>query len=1075
MFLRRIVGLILCLGAFARLCAFGVEYQRTNVLESVSEVSIRAAILGAQTSAIPTKIVATQSVTISLSAPLILNATVWLDLPGTTFTGGGGSGGLLITTNGQVRLSGIIVSNIIAATNAPVWNSGNLLIENCTFEGNSSTRGKGGGLHNLGDLTIRSSRISRNTSQGSLTFWGEWIADRDINGSGGGIRQDSGSLLIIDTLIESNKTSIGYLASRIPGDGAIYGGALGSGIFMSGGTATLLRASIADNYSDHGERGSGRGGGIFIMGGQLFATNCTILRNRVAGAPGRWHLSGSSIGGQNADGGGIYIAGGTIRLAQCTLAENSSVGGAGLLDIPSPGVGYGGGISAVSGSLELLGSIVIGNQGQIGKDIHGQFIDLGKNVLGGINEDAALFNSSEVIMAPAIKLPGQGWYYRLPIASPARDIIESPAVDDILRQLRPVGDIGDAGSFEDSAVTPTIVSQIPERIILTPGSREVLTVIAIGTRRLTHELLRGENVIHSHTNLIFTFSGSEAAGFYRVRVTNAFGTVESAPFEVLYNDRLTFVEQPQSMKVAPGRRASFRVLITGESPMSFQWLKDGILIPGGTNRFLQISNVMAADLGAYTVRIRNPFEEVQSQSASLDFWPLLSVTNTNNSGPGSLRWAIEQANLTPDADLRTIVISDSGTISLQTELVVRSHLEIRNNNSLTLSGGGMNRIIRIETNASARLHNLMLMNGTAPNRERGGAIWNGGNLEMSGCTLVGNTAASGGAIYNAGDAVAHGCLFSGNTGIGEDGQNGNGPGGGGGGLGGAIFSAGGTVLISRSSLTGNFAQGGLGGVYIRYGPLGRGGNATPGETNNISIGEGGGGGFRVFTTDPGRPPRSYWQHKSGHSAGFGGGGGGAYGGNVCAINCDYFQYGPGSAAGFGGGNAGNAPGGGGGAGLGGALFIQNGTVQIVGSRILGNHSKGGTGLTNGFGIAGGIFVYGGTVTVANSIVSQNRGDLSSDFHGNIVSAGGNILSTSPQTSHPSDRIGLRFLIITPSKDGFDLLWPTNFHDAVLERTTGTGDFSWIADSTVPAIEAPFYKISRKPSNAIELFRLRTPQ
>jgi len=127
------------------------------------------------------------------------------------------------------------------------------------------------------------------------------------------------------------------------------------------------------------------------------------------------------------------------------------------------------------------------------------------------------------------------------------------------------------------------------------------------------------------------------------------------------------------------------------------------------------------------------------------------VTNTADSGPGSLRQAVLDANGSGGAD--QIDITVAGAITLTTgELVISESVTINGPGarSLAISGNDASRIFRLD-NAQAKdvvISGLTLTDGGASGN--GGAILNqGGNLTLRAMRIVNNTATGeGGAIYN---------------------------------------------------------------------------------------------------------------------------------------------------------------------------------------------------------------------------------------------------------------------------------------------------------------------------------------
>ena len=276
----------------------------------------------------------------------------------------------------------------------------------------------------------------------------------------------------------------------------------------------------------------------------------------------------------------------------------------------------------------------------------------------------------------------------------------------------------------------------------------------------------------------------------------------------------------------------------------------------------------------------------------------------------------------------------------------------------------------------------------------GGAIYqNGGGLTLVNSTFQGNFA------------------FGGNSGAGKGGGggglSGNGAppglengGGGGGSLGNgghppsnSFFGGGGGGTVTNGGVPdAGFRCGGTGGSYgdnghagsCQGGGGGGGGGATfgcipgmcqsPGEGGTGNYGGGGGGGGRY--SDNGSAG------SNGGNGGFGGGGG-ASGGTGDITTSD------GGNGGFGGGGgadpgSGDNPGtggpfggkantttGGGGAGLGGAIFNDSGTLSVLNCTFFGNSAYGGAGFDNGDGQGNAIFSRNGTTNLTHITVSDS--------------------------------------------------------------------------------------------------------
>ena len=324
-----------------------------------------------------------------------------------------------------------------------------------------------------------------------------------------------------------------------------------------------------------------------------------------------------------------------------------------------------------------------------------------------------------------------------------------------------------------------------------------------------------------------------------------------------------------------------------------------------------------------------------------------TVTITGDSGPGSLRQAILDANATLGDD--TIVFTTNGTIALRSPLpLVTDNTSIvgPGTNHLTISGNNAVQVFCFNAGTSNALSGLTIANGLATGYANGAAIANAGYLTVSNCSLVNNTNLYGwgGAIYNSGALAMLGSTLTANQAIGETGSartRDTAAGGGAAGMGGGVFNMSGTVLIEGCDFTGNAVTGGDGGspAFPNPGGTGRGGGVYGGGWCGASGGFGSGGGGAQANTCPGG------------NGGFGGGGGGGYG-----------QAEPGGIGGFGGG--------GGGAGMGGAVFINEGSATIKGSSFQNNQATGCQG--GGWGMGGGIFVNTGSVVVVNCSFVGNQ-------------------------------------------------------------------------------------------------------
>lgn len=124
---------------------------------------------------------------------------------------------------------------------------------------------------------------------------------------------------------------------------------------------------------------------------------------------------------------------------------------------------------------------------------------------------------------------------------------------------------------------------------------------------------------YSYTTPPTTLSDSGTAFVVRfvrpdglVAYRSALLTVTAAPIAP------AITAQPASVSVTPGRPASFLVAAIGTARMSYQWRRNGMVIPGATGEGYSIAATTLADSGAtFTVTMTNALGSITSNAATL--------------------------------------------------------------------------------------------------------------------------------------------------------------------------------------------------------------------------------------------------------------------------------------------------------------------------------------------------------------------------------------------------------------------------------------------------------------------------
>jgi len=202
-------------------------------------------------------------------------------------------------------------------------------------------------------------------------------------------------------------------------------------------------------------------------------------------------------------------------------------------------------------------------------------------------------------------------------------------------------------------------------------------------------------------------------------------------------------------------------------------------------------------------------------SCSANLAVLRTVTSLNDSGVGSLRQAITDAN---PGDF--INFGVTGVITIAGELLINKDINIEGPgvNSLTVQRdvtAGSFRIFNIN-GATALISGLTIKGGSISGK--GGGIYNQSlsHLTLTNCAIINNTAASvmsvdgGGGIYNAGTLTMSDCTISDNEALFTSGSGVSSNGGG-------VRNYQGVMTITNSTISNNFANSGYGGGIYNTG------------------------------------------------------------------------------------------------------------------------------------------------------------------------------------------------------------------------------------------------------------------
>jgi polygalacturonase len=262
-----------------------------------------------------------------------------------------------------------------------------------------------------------------------------------------------------------------------------------------------------------------------------------------------------------------------------------------------------------------------------------------------------------------------------------------------------------AGQLAVLPAPPSITTQ-PQGLTVIPGKFATFNVVASGSPPLNYQWYFNTNTILSGaTGATLTLTNVQPAnaGIYSVVVSNNEGSVTSSNAVLTVNTNPAapvFILQPASLHVYAGDNVSFTATAVGTQPISYQWNKASVPIPGATLTTLSLTNVQPADAGAYSLVASNSVGSTASSNAVLAVTlrspPLLPNIPTNQykvtdygavgDGVTNNAAAIQSTiNAAAAAGGGTVLIPAVGTLSTY----LSGPITLSNNMNLEIDSGAM--------------------------------------------------------------------------------------------------------------------------------------------------------------------------------------------------------------------------------------------------------------------------------------------------------------------------------------------------------------------------------------------------
>ena len=148
--------------------------------------------------------------------------------------------------------------------------------------------------------------------------------------------------------------------------------------------------------------------------------------------------------------------------------------------------------------------------------------------------------------------------------------------------------------------SPEISTQ-PANQTVTAGQPATFMVAVIGTAPFTYQWQRNGVLISGATSSSYTSpptTATDSGSSFAVVVTNSLGSATSNVSTLTVNLPPNITSQPVSQTVNAGQTATFTVVATGTPPLTYQWRKNGVNIPGATSSSYTTPAATVSDNGA---------------------------------------------------------------------------------------------------------------------------------------------------------------------------------------------------------------------------------------------------------------------------------------------------------------------------------------------------------------------------------------------------------------------------------------------------------------------------------------------
>jgi Concanavalin A-like lectin/glucanases superfamily/Immunoglobulin domain/Bacterial TSP3 repeat len=164
----------------------------------------------------------------------------------------------------------------------------------------------------------------------------------------------------------------------------------------------------------------------------------------------------------------------------------------------------------------------------------------------------------------------------------------------------------------------------PQSQTVPSGQNVAFSITVADATPPAYQWRRNGQPIPGATNAALIIRNARAdtdAGTYDVVVSNAEGSILSAPAVLLILNGPLIVQSPVSLSVTEGETAPFSAAATGLEPLSYQWRFEEAPILGATSSTLILTNATSSQSGRYDVMISDEGGTTLSAKATLAVQP----------------------------------------------------------------------------------------------------------------------------------------------------------------------------------------------------------------------------------------------------------------------------------------------------------------------------------------------------------------------------------------------------------------------------------------------------------------------